>query len=541
YDYEGSDISDLPVDLSVVWNGIYVIDNPFNIQAHLYKCRALRASCGMCLKANPRFECGWCVQDKKCSLRQECTSGGSPHLALLLSESGRWMHASSGNSRCSHPKITKVKEVFASVSLCVGVEKFRLDIIGLTSTHSKGSGTSLLEKGWTLYHSGITNGERLSIMNTLSRYKGVHMCTWHQDTLGRRSMIDFVFVSSELRPHVLDTRVKRGVVLSTDQHLVSWLRWWGRMPDRPGKAKYIVRVCWECLEETPVRRSFNSHLRESFDHVLGEAGNIESEWTMFCASIVEVADQCCGRKVVGACRGGNARTCWWTPAVRDAVRLKKESYQAFLACGTPEAADRYRQARQSAATAVAEAKTRAGEEFAGALENDFRTASKRFWTTSQRLRKGKQCTVNTVYSGDDVLLILTQDVVDRSVVVDTTLQHCVDIGGGAAGLADRGGVLERRVRRIVETRNQEEQCGFRPGCGTADQLYTLSRVFEGPWEFAQPVHMCFVDLEKAFDHVPRVVLWGVLREYLVPGPLIRAVRSLPFVTNSVYNFYEQNF
>lgn len=32
YDYEGNDISDLPVDLSVVWNGIFVIDNPFNIQ-----------------------------------------------------------------------------------------------------------------------------------------------------------------------------------------------------------------------------------------------------------------------------------------------------------------------------------------------------------------------------------------------------------------------------------------------------------------------------------------------------------------------------
>uniref|UniRef100_A0A8C4EKW0 Plexin-A1 n=1 Tax=Dicentrarchus labrax TaxID=13489 RepID=A0A8C4EKW0_DICLA len=93
YDYEGSDISDLPVDLSVVWNGIFVIDNPFNIQAHLYKCRALRDSCGMCLKADPRFECGWCVQDKKCSLRQECTG---------------WMHATSGNSRCTHPKITKL-------------------------------------------------------------------------------------------------------------------------------------------------------------------------------------------------------------------------------------------------------------------------------------------------------------------------------------------------------------------------------------------------------------------------------------------------
>ena len=32
YNYEGNDISDLPVDLSVVWNGNFVIDNPYNIQ-----------------------------------------------------------------------------------------------------------------------------------------------------------------------------------------------------------------------------------------------------------------------------------------------------------------------------------------------------------------------------------------------------------------------------------------------------------------------------------------------------------------------------
>ncbi|KAL6483336.1 hypothetical protein MHYP_G00082080 [Metynnis hypsauchen] len=32
YDYEGSDISDLPVDLSVVWNGDFVIDNPHKIK-----------------------------------------------------------------------------------------------------------------------------------------------------------------------------------------------------------------------------------------------------------------------------------------------------------------------------------------------------------------------------------------------------------------------------------------------------------------------------------------------------------------------------
>ncbi|KAI3351389.1 hypothetical protein L3Q82_020197 [Scortum barcoo] len=121
----------------------------------------------------------------------------------------------------------------------------------------------------------------------------------------------------------------------------------------------------------------------------------------------------CGRKVSGACRGGNPQTRWWTPEVRDAVRLKKESYRTMLACGTPDAVDRYRQAKQAAARTVLEAKTRVWEEFGEAMEEDYRSASKRFWQTVRRLRRGKQYSANTVYSAGGELLTSTGDIVGR--------------------------------------------------------------------------------------------------------------------------------
>lgn len=60
---------------------------------------------------------------------------------------------------------------------------------------------------------------RLSITNTMFEYQGVHKCMWHQDTLGYRSMNNFVIVSPDLLPYVLWTLGWRAM-LSNDYHLV---------------------------------------------------------------------------------------------------------------------------------------------------------------------------------------------------------------------------------------------------------------------------------------------------------------------------------
>ncbi|KAI3357129.1 hypothetical protein L3Q82_015603 [Scortum barcoo] len=170
------------------------------------------------------------------------------------------------------------------------------------------------------------------------------------------------------------------------------------------------------------------------------------------------------------------------------------------------------------------------------MEEDWthRSASKRFWQTVRRLRRGKQYSANTVYSaalhGGWGQCLWSGKLGWWSLFLKRGTGECVPTTGGSHFSASPGrstpGYWRGEFGLIVDPRIQEEQCGFRPGRGTLDQLYTLHRVLEGLWEFAQPVHMCFVDLEKAFDRVPRGILWGVLREYGVRGPLLRAVRSL---------------
>jgi hypothetical protein len=87
-------------------------------------------------------------------------------------------------------------------------------------------------------------------------------------------------------------------------------------------------------------------------------------------------------------------------------------------------------------------------------------------------------------------------------------------------------VLYGRISEVVDRQIQDEQCGFRGGRGTTDQLFVLQQVLEKSREYSRQVFISFVDLEKAYDRVDRGLLWDVLLEYGVGGPLVGAVASL---------------
>ena len=66
-------------------------------------------------------------------------------------------------------------------------------------------------------------------------------------------------------------------------------------------------------------------------------------------------------------------------------------------------------------------------------------------------------------------------------------------------------VVEGLIRQRVEI--DEMQCGFISGRGTTDAIFIVRQLQEKHLAANKPLYMAFVDLEKAFDRVPRDVIW----------------------------------
>ena len=65
-------------------------------------------------------------------------------------------------------------------------------------------------------------------------------------------------------------------------------------------------------------------------------------------------------------------------------------------------------------------------------------------------------------------------------------------------------VLEKRIRALVDF--HEAQFGFMPRKGTTNALFLARRLQEEHRAKDKRMYMCFVDLEKAFDRVPKRVM-----------------------------------
>ena len=85
-------------------------------------------------------------------------------------------------------------------------------------------------------------------------------------------------------------------------------------------------------------------------------------------------------------------------------------------------------------------------------------------------------------------------------------------------------VIEGKVRARVEI--DDMQFGFRPGMGTTDAIFIVRQIQEKFLAKKRDLWMAFIDLEKAFDRVPREVLWWALRAMGVDEWIVNIIKIM---------------
>ena len=85
-------------------------------------------------------------------------------------------------------------------------------------------------------------------------------------------------------------------------------------------------------------------------------------------------------------------------------------------------------------------------------------------------------------------------------------------------------VLEMRIWTLVNL--NEMQFGFMPGKGTVDVIFIVRRMQEKYQKKDKKLYVCFVDMEKAFDRVPRKVMEWAMRKKGLSEVIVWAVMSL---------------
>ena len=85
-------------------------------------------------------------------------------------------------------------------------------------------------------------------------------------------------------------------------------------------------------------------------------------------------------------------------------------------------------------------------------------------------------------------------------------------------------VLDSFIQEMVDI--DAMQFGFVLGHGTTDAIFIIRQLQEKYITANKPLYFAFVDLEKAFDRVPRRVLWWALRSLGVEERAVCVIQGM---------------
>ncbi|KAH1190658.1 Craniofacial development protein 2 [Glycine max] len=416
-----------------------------------------------------------------------------------------------------------------------------------------GEGKSILE---------FSEALDLSIANTWFKKREEHLITYKSG--GTCSQIDFFLIRKSDRKYCLNCKVIPGESLTT-QHRVLVMD--VRIRDRAKRRSPMVapRIKWWHLKGEK-QGIFQQKIWEGW---CGQSqGSANDMWNKTFQEIIKVA-----KETLGESRGFGPRgkeSWWWNESVQSKVKVKKECFKEWSRCKNSETWDKYKIARNETKKAVSEARAQAFDGLYQALGT--RDGERSIY----RLAKGRERKtrdldhVKCVKDEEGKVLVHEKDIKERWKVYfhnlfndgygydsssldtreeDRNYKYYRRIqkqevkealkrmsNGKAVGpdnipievwktLGDRGlEWLTKLFNEIMRSKRMPEE--WRRSTSTMEAIYLLRRVMEQYRMDQQDLHLIFIDLEKAYDRVPREILWKALEKKGVRVAYIRAIQDM---------------
>jgi hypothetical protein len=85
-------------------------------------------------------------------------------------------------------------------------------------------------------------------------------------------------------------------------------------------------------------------------------------------------------------------------------------------------------------------------------------------------------------------------------------------------------IIDHLLRGV--TNITENQFGFMPGRSTMEAIFLIWKLMEICREQKKDLHMVFIDLEKAYNKVPRNVMWWALQKQKVSTKYITLIKDM---------------
>jgi sorting nexin-29 len=94
-------------------------------------------------------------------------------------------------------------------------------------------------------------------------------------------------------------------------------------------------------------------------------------------------------------------------------------------------------------------------------------------------------------------------------------------------------LVAKHLEPYAEEMLGDYECGFYRGRSATDQIFSLRMILEKSYEYNVNIHQLYIDYKQAYNSINRDQLIEIIKEFGIPGKLVKLVKMALENTNKV--------